>query len=354
MKKVIFVNSCLTNGGSERVMTLIANYFAENNYDTTMILVRDKKEKDYALNQNIECIQFKYNTKNKLIILLKRIIKLRKELKKRKPDYIISFMWDINMITLLANLGLKSKVIVSERAHPLMGPQPLEKKITEKKLYKLANTIVFQTNDVLKYYNKKVKKKSIVIPNPINENLPQKYEGERKKIICAAGRLTKQKNFSMLINVFSKFSKEYNDFKLVIYGDGKLRPELEKQIETLNLKGKAFLPGYIDNINEKMCNCAMYISTSIYEGISNSMLEALGMGIPTICTDCPVGGASLVMKGKNNGILIPVNDDNALLSAMKSIADNKELAEAYSKEALKVRDEFSIDKIGKQWMKLCE
>ena len=354
MKKVIFVNSCLTNGGSERVMTLIANYFVEHNFDTTMILVRDKEKKDYILNSNVKCIQFKYNTKNKIIILLKRIKKLRSILKKEKPDYIISFMWDINMITLLANLGLKSKVIISERAHPKMGPQSIEKSITEKKLYKLANKIVFQTTDVIEFYNSKVQDKAVVIPNPINENLPNKFNGERKKIICASGILTEQKNFSMLINVFSKFSKEYNDFKLVIYGDGKLRPELEKQIEILNLKEKAFLPGYIDNINEKMCNCAMYISTSIYEGISNSMLEALGMGIPTICTDCPVGGASLVMKGKNNGVLIPVNDDDALLSAMKSIADNKELAESYSKEALKVRDEFSIDKIGKQWMKLCE
>lgn len=297
MKKAVFVNSCLTNGGSERVMTLIANYFSEHNYDTTMILVRDKKQRDYELNSNIKCIQFTYNTENKMQILLKRIRKLRKILKEINPDYIISFMWDINMVTLLANIGLKSKVIISERAHPQMGPQPLEKKVTERYLYKLADKIVFQTNDVKKFYKEKIQRKSVVIPNPINENLPDIFEGEREKNICAAGRLTEQKNFSMLIDAFSEFHKNHKDYKLIIYGEGNLRKELEKQINKLNLKDIVLLPGYVDYVNDKISRCSIYVSTSNYEGISNSMLEALALGVPTICTDCPVGRSIVSHEG---------------------------------------------------------
>ena len=201
-------------------------------------------------------------------------------------------MWDINIFALLVNLGLKSKVIISERAHPKMGTQSFLRKFGQKHIYKLANKIVLQTNDVKKFYTNKIQEKCVVIPNPINENLPEKYEGERKKIICAAGRLTEQKNFTMLINSFAKFYENHKDYKLIIYGEGEQRKSLEAQVETLNLKEQISLPGYTNNVNEKMYDCSMYISSSNFEGISNSMLEALAMGMPTICTDCEVRRSS--------------------------------------------------------------
>lgn len=353
-KKIVFINSSLTQGGSERVMTLIANFFSEHDYDTTMILLRDKERKNYILNPNINCIQLIYGTKNKAIILLKRFFKVRKLLKEIKPEYIISFMWDINIFSLIANLGLKSKIIISERSHPKMGRQNFTRVFGQKHIYKLADRIVLQTDDVKEFYTKTIQKKCTVIPNPMNENLPHRFEGKRKKIICAVGRLRKQKNFEMLINAFSEFYKTHNDYKMVIYGEGRERKNLEKQISELNLENIILLPGYVDNVNEQMVDCMMYVSSSDYEGISNSMLEALGMGIPTISTDCPVGGARLAMKGKNNGILIDVNDKKALVNAMKFIADNKEEAEKFSKEAVKTKEEYSIDKIGKMWINLCD
>ena len=354
MKKIVFMNSSLTDGGSERVMTLIANYFGEHDYDTNMILLRDKKQKDYKLDKKVKCIELKYGTNNKAKIIVERFKKVRKILKTIKPDYIISFMWDINIFTLLVNIGLDSKVIISERAHPNMGTQNFIRKFGQKYIYKLANKIVLQTEDVKRFYKKTIQKKCIVIPNPINENLPTKKEGEKREcVICAVGRLTEQKNFSMLINAFYRFHKEYKEYKLIIYGEGPLRNDLERKINELNLEDAIELPGYVDNVNERMINCSMYVSTSNFEGISNSMLEALAMGIPTICTNCPVGGAALAMKDKNNGILIPVGDEEKLVDAMKTIAQNKELAEIYSKEAMKIKKEFSIDKIGKMWTDLC-
>jgi len=86
------------------------------------------------------------------------------------------------------------------------------------------------------------------------------------------------------------------------------------------------------------------------EGISNSMLEAMAMGIPSICTDCPVGGAAMVIENEKNGILIPVGDVIALRDAMLKIIEDKEFAESISEEAVKVREKYSVSSICKMWL----
>lgn len=353
MKKVLFVNSSLDSGGSERVMSLISNYFAEKNYDVTMALLRDKK-KVYEVNNKINLIQFKYNTKNKFMVLLKRFFQYRKLLRQTKPDVIISFMWDINVFTLLSSFGYKKcKIIVSERCHPKMGNQNLIRKIGQKWLYNYADRVVIQTEYVRQFYPKKIQEKSITIPNPINSNIPKPYEGEKDNIICAAGRFTEQKRYDLLINAFYDLNKEINDYRLVIYGDGPLKGEYEKLIKKLNLKNKVELPGYVSNVNEEMNRCKIYVSCSDYEGISNSMLEALAMGIPSICSDCPVGGARMVIKNKNNGILIPTNDSKALSESLIELIRNKNLYNQISREAVKVKDTYEYKKIGEKWEKIC-
>lgn len=98
----------------------------------------------------------------------------------------------------------------------------------------------------------------------------------------------------------------------------------------------------------------MYVSTSDYEGISNSMLEALGIGLPAICTDCPVGGAKMAIKDGINGILTPVDDVNGLVEQMDRLYNNKELALTLSKNAVNSMKNFDVNKIVARWLSLVE
>lgn len=348
MKKVIFVNSSLTDGGSERVMTLLANHIANNGYDVTMILVRNKI-RTYKLDKKINCIQLEYKYNSKIYILFSRIFKLRKIFKNINADTIISFMVDINCFTILANIGLKNKIIISERANPYVRKKVFTK-LGEKILYPLVDIIVFQTEMVRNYYNKKINKKGVVIPNPINIDLNNCKTRNREKTVIAVGRFTSQKNFKMLIDAFNKFSEKYYDYRLFIYGDGPLKNELSIYANNLESREKIFFPGYKSNINEIMCNSGMYVSSSDFEGISNSMLEAMALGLPTICTDCPVGGARMVIKDGINGVLVPVGNADKLYNAMIKIASEVEFAENISREAIKVKDTFSYTIIGRIWM----
>lgn len=98
----------------------------------------------------------------------------------------------------------------------------------------------------------------------------------------------------------------------------------------------------------------IHVSSSDYEGISNSMLEALAIGLPCICTDCPVGGAKMVIKNNINGILIPVGDQKALEQKMILLAENDELIEKLSQNAVKIRTKLSISNIADEWISFIE
>ena len=351
-KDILFVNSSLSDGGSERVMTLLANQFSKIGYNVKMILVREKED-TYEVDDSVNIIRFKYKYKNKIFIFLSRIIKLRKELKKH-PYIIISFMSDINICTLIANIGLKNRIIVSERADPGHSSRSKLRFFLERKLYPRAYKVVLQTEFVKRYFIDKIVQKSCVIPNPISSNLPKRDSKKINNIFVAAGRLSEQKNFELLINSFNTFCKVNDNYNLVIYGEGLLRGKLENQVKKLKLQNKIKLPGYVKNVNELMKNCKIYISTSDFEGISNSMLEAIGMGIPSICTDCPVGGAGLVIENEVNGILVPIRNQKAIVDAMIKLTSDNDLYNSISLNAKKIYKKFSLEVIIQKWIDLIE
>lgn len=352
-KKILFVNSCLADGGAERVLALLANEFSARDYEVAMVLVRGEKEDIYTLKKEVKCYRFKYNgTSNKIKILCKRILKLRSLIKAEKYDIVISFVYDNNLVTLLSTLGMKLPIILSERGEPRVRWKKRWKKILENVLYLRAKHLVFQTKMVQRMYWNQLQEKSSLIANPINEDLPYRHNGVRRNAIVAVGRLEEQKNFVLLLNAFAKFHKIYEDDILEIYGKGTLLEALKQKAKDLNIDNYVAFLGYVNPVEERMVDAEMYISSSNYEGISNTMLEALAMGVPTICTDCPVGGAALMIKNGVNGLLVPVNDVEAMYQAMLKIRNDICFANYLSENAVKVREKYSLKKIVDEWERI--
>lgn len=348
MKKVTFVITHFSSGGAERVLSIIADSFAkETEYDVTVVMLEEYRV-DYDINPAIHVVAIK-KPQNKIKRLFYRIVKLREIF--QNTDVIISFLWHINLYTIVSSALLSKRVIISDRSDPnneLIGNSSFIKQL-RRYMYGLADCIVFQMPDAKNYYPAKVQKKSCIIPNPINPLLLVPNLGTRDKSILIAGRLAPQKNIQLAIKAFFKFSKIHNDYVLKIFGQGPQKNELESLIRKLGITSKVRLEGFSDRIYEEMNKAGMYLSTSNYEGISNSMLEALGLGMPVIVTDCPVGGARQYVRNGENGILIPVNDENALLHAMNYIADNSEFVHKLSLNAVQIREQLAADKISKMW-----
>jgi len=350
-KKILLFTPSLSTGGSERVMAILADGLYEKN-DVTLCLLREKEE-TYKLKQDVEIIKYKYNGKNKILKMLKRLMFMRKEIKKN--EVIISFMYDINFMTLIAGFGLRKKIIISERGYPEQENKkspiiPFLRKV----LYPMADTIVFQTSQAMTWFPEKIKKKGVVIPNPVNDKILSPLKTEKEKRIIVAGRLTEQKNFHMLLRVFQKVVEKHSDFNLEICGDGPLKEELINLAKKLKIADKVIFSGFVSDINERMRKSFMYVSSSNYEGISNSMIEALAMGVPTICTDCPVGGAAMMIENEVSGLLIPVGDDNALYDGIIRIIENAEFRNNLVKNSIKIKNEYSVSKIVSKWQEICE
>ena len=106
------------------------------------------------------------------------------------------------------------------------------------------------------------------------------------------------------------------------------------------------------NVHEAVIKDAMYVNSSDYEGISNAMLEAMAIGMPVVCTDCPIGGAKATINNGENGLLVPIQNPEALASAMNRMIEDNELADKLSHNASQIREELSLDKITEKWMQL--
>lgn len=356
IKSVIFVTGSLTDGGAEKVMSILSSGCAELGADVTLVILRPKSIV-YPVSDKVKIVQF---TDNGKLAIIKRIKKLHRLMKESSAEVVIPFLPIISLYTMIANIGLRKKIIMSERADPRAQFSNLPWKdrighffMRKCGLYFFADWMVFQTPDAQSYYSKKIQKKSSIIPNPLNtNNLPEMYEGEREKRIVAVGRFSEEKNFALLIDGFAMFHKKFPDYILTIYGDGVLRKDYEIQVRELGLDKYVKLPGFVSNLPQEINKAAMYISTSNHEGISNSMLEALGMGIPTVVTDCPAGGSKMFVHTGENGILIPMNDKKRLVEAMTEIVENRNYAKKISLEAVHIRKQLDMKEISRQWLNL--
>lgn len=346
-KKVLFIINRLGGGGAERVAQLLASSIDNSDYSVKVLCV-SKFEREYDHGSlNVEYL----NSDGVPLSKFQRIKAIRKYLKKDKPDVVIAFEYFINMDVIIATRGLKLKVIVSERNDPAQQKDRKLVNFLRDYLYRKADALVCQTPDAKAYFSEKVQRHAVIIPNPVKSGLPQ-WSGEDSKKIINFCRLEKQKNLPLLINAFERIYAADNGLELYIYGDGKEKESLQKFIDSKGLEKAVHLCAAVNNIHEIAAGCRLFVSSSDYEGLSNSMLEAMAMGMPVICTDCPCGGARMVIENGVNGILVPVGDETALVNAMQSVLSDKIFAKKIADKAKQISEELSQTKIAEKWYEL--
>ncbi len=346
--KITFIIGSMTGGGAERVISVLANSFANRGYDVSLLTIIEDNV-SYELSPNIKYFANKSNEVEKFKRIKSRYSFTKRVLKEIKPDVLISFTTEINIYALVASLGLNIKTIISERNDPYKDPPSKITRLLRNIIYYLSDWYVFQTEDAKAYFSKTIQNKGSIIPNPLKNNLPDRYKGIRKREFVTVARLSKQKNLKMLIDAFSMFCSEYKNYVLKIYGDGPLHDEIEDYIKKKGLSDQILLMGFVKDVHSYIIDASAFVLTSDYEGISNAMLESLAIGIPTICTDCPAGGAKMFIESGVNGILIPVKDTKALYFAMKDVVSNVELAERMSRNSILIKDKLSEQKICSLW-----
>lgn len=383
-KEVVFVVSYV-NGGVGRVISLLANALSQADYHVSVIFTARGNDPYFCNNAAIRTVfldDLVHNgwldsVSSNVIMLFARLIgklgfsdyssiakyysrnfskihALKRYFQKHRRASIVAFLYNAIFLSLLS-VHKSNRLIISERGDPCQSLTSKTDIAFFKKMFPKADEMVFQSLDVKRWYNENTKVKGTVIFNPIKADLPSPYYGERSKKIVNFCRLTAQKNLSLLVKAFSILNKEYPLYELFIFGNttGTASEQYMKKVfEDIDKSGCSdhihVLPARKD-IHEYVKDYAMFVSSSDFEGMSNSMLEAMAIGLPVVCTDCPAGGARAVIRDHENGLLVPIKDAKALYEAMKEIIDDPNLSLKLSNNAVLLREELSEDKIMAQW-----
>lgn len=349
--KIMFIINSMNKGGAERVVSNLSNFLVREKKCDVSITMLEKSKIGYQIDDKISifcCCESKPNNKLKKInSYIKEVSKLKKILKNIKPDIIISFLSKSNFVMLKANVYNIPMIITVRNALEIELPKS-PNRLFAKLLYPRASAIIYQTEEQSDYLKKmKINIEDFaIIPNPINENFSMSNKKVlRSNTIVSVGRLEKQKNHKLLIDAIFEIHEKIKEFKVVIYGEGSLRKELQSLIDKYDLSQTICLYGTADNINEKIVDSSLFVMTSDYEGMPNSLMEAMALGLPVISTDCPCGGPKFLINSYDNGILIPVNDKEALKQSIIEVLSDKNLSDKIAKNAKKIYKELNPVKI---------
>ena len=350
--KIMICIPQLIKGGAERVACNLSNYFVNNDNDVSLVSLRNYKP-EYSLDEKVKVKIIDNNIHFNIYRFFNRIVKISKVLGQEKPDIILCFLPEITFYVLFINLFYKKKVIVSVRNDPKVEYKSITRRILMKLLFKYADGFVFQTDDAKKFFSKKIQLKSKIILNSVDKNfiVDKPYSGIRKKEIVTVGRLVSQKNHYLLINAFADIIKDnrFKEYELSICGEGKLKNDLINYCNQLNIKDKVHFKGKIDDIKKEIFSSSVFVLSSDYEGLPNSLIESMALGLPCISTDCPCGGPKMIISNNVNGILVDINDKNGLKNAIKKILSDCSFSKKISNEACRIKEIINPDVINKEW-----
>ncbi len=353
--KITFVIGVMGNGGAERVIANLSNEFVLYGWDVNIITIYGSRQ-DYELDKRVSVRNIICRCPVRLLRPFERIFTIRKYIKEENPDVVISFLADVNIHVILSMLGIRKKLIVSERNDPQRDPNSKWIRRMRDRLYAKADGIVFQTKDAEAYFDKIIKKriKTAIIPNPIKDNLPIYNKDTKSNQFITACRLNKQKNLPLMIDALKTLIDNGIDVRLNIYGEGPERKNLEAYIDSLGMSNEVSLCGFANDIHEKMQDAACFVISSDYEGISNSMIEALAIGIPVVATDCPVGGARMYIKDGVSGRIVPCGDKKAFAEAMQAAITDRKKAIEWGENASQIRGYLKAKDIALMWKDFIE
>ena len=348
MRKIIFSIKRLDKfGGAERVIVSLANEFAKNGVEVTLLTFVGNSCV-YEVNENVRVIfAEKYCSGKKISKKVKMTSAMRTFIKEIKPDAVIAFQFDLSIVSILACAGLSCPLIISERNDPERTPRSKLFRFIRKLMYPFSDGFVFQTEQAKSYFSEKIRQRAAVICNPLREDIPLSDRSKCSKTIVTTGRLVAQKNHNMLIEAFGMIHEDFPEYRLIIYGEGPLRRELLEKADSLGIGGYVSLPGVFSDIDKLVSEASLFVLSSEFEGIPNVLMEAMAMGVPCISTDCPCGGPALLTGNGCRGVLVPVRDAKAMADAICSVLSDKEKQERLSSAGRQIVSLFSMDIIFK-------
>ncbi|MFV0434109.1 MAG: glycosyltransferase [Leucobacter sp.] len=352
-KRLLLLTHSLGNGGSERVTVNIANHAKRRGWDVGVIpLVLS--EQDYPLDENVLVDRRVPQGGIRLIRGLRKARHVVAAVHQFKPDVVLSLDAGYGYLA-LAKVRSRFGLVTSPRWDPegMLRGRPARRALYDL-TFALSSRVVFQTRGAAAYFGERLRAKAAIIGNPLRDGLVHNDTpfNLRDKEIVAFGRFAPEKRFDVLIKAFAIFRKKFPEYTLSVFGRGSERERIQDLVRELQLSEIVSIEDFRADIHERIHNASMYVLSSDREGVSNSMLEAMAIGLPSACTDCPPGGARETIERYRTGELGEVGDPGSLAAAMCKIAESPERADTMIVNGRKLLEEMSGDVVCERWLQL--
>lgn len=347
--KIDFIIGAMDGGGAQRVVSLLANHFAEKGHQVRIITFYG--DDAYQYHPSVTRIRFhkkaiiNYATFRGFFSILAFYFR-----KKNRPDYVSTHIGMVGYATIIPAKLYGIKSVVSIHLNHLHLPSTISIKFLWHVLFRIPDAITVLTKFDLPFF-KKINKNTIVMENPCsfvpNVNLPK----TRAKTIIAVGNLDRyeHKGFDNLLDIVHDVFKTHPNWKLKMIGSGENGLSyLKEKTRRLQLEDKIEFLGFRKDIKEIMAKSDIYILASRYEGLPMVLIEAMSQGMACIAYDC-VSGPSDIIEDGVNGILVSNQNKEEMIQKLGELINDEEKREIFRVNALQSIGKFSIDNIGKKW-----
>jgi glycosyltransferase involved in cell wall biosynthesis len=326
MKRILFILPSLKSGGAERVISFIAQNIDRKKFSPMLLVLGFKGESVFST----ENVQVTYLNKSKFS---KSILGLLRVLNKERPDIVVSSTIHINQtLGIFSYIFPRVKFVVREASVTSVMMQFTKNKQIphwlRNQLYNRLDLIICQSEDMkdelIKSYTIDLKK-CHVIHNPITIPIADcnVQDSTREEInFITVGRLSAEKGHKRIITSLANINARFRYF---IVGDGPLRNDLIKEVESNGLSDKVSIIKHSNNISDFLKISSFFLQGSYVEGFPNALLEALAHGVPCIAYDAPGGTREIIIDGENGYL---VKDEIDLKLAIEKAVDrhwNREL-----------------------------
>jgi len=357
--RLTLVIASLGAGGAERVMSLLASGWAARGWDVTVLTLASASGDFYALDARVKRVRLDLAaaSRNPLEGLrrnARRLSALRQAIRASRPEAVISFVDQMNVLTLFGTRGLGVPVIVSERVapehHQIGGAWRLLRRLA----YPRASALVVQSKAARRWAEALVPAARVhAIPNPVEvppemrgaalsrdgKKRDSGGQGREGRTVIAMGRLARQKGFDMLLDAFARVAPRHPEWRLAIIGEGEEREGLSARAEALGIADRLDLPGRLAQPFGALAKADVFVLSSRHEGFPNALLEAMALGLPAVSFDCPNGPGEIITDG-TDGVLVEPENTGALAAALERLMTDGAERERLGRSAVEAARRF--------------
>lgn len=367
-RAALFISS-LTRGGAERVMVNLAGYLKKAGWELLLVTQYQQKE-EYPVPAGVRRVLSDLTPEETAAGLLARPRNLSRRLRKLEriwasfdPDLIVAFNGKNNIMAVESARKGRYPVVVFGVSEPHLEYPTFPMWHSMIRAFTRADGVILTTHRCIDEFPVKIRAHAVALPTPLSESFltgPAPWPRERR--IVSVGRLDSNKNQTMMMEAFGRAAREIPGWTLELYGDGEDREILARRAEEINRElmswkgaedihpaGEIRLCGRTEDVPAAIRSASVFLLTSDIEGMPNSLLEAMSLGLACISTDCPCGGPAEVIRDGENGLLVPVRDTEALTAALEKLMRSPDLCRRLGQSAEQIRTTHAPEAAMQAW-----